>query len=197
MLLFSFSFNLNDFGWMNSDSWDLISIRVALVSARKKKWSEKIPDFFGKRNFVIFQERDTQNADIFRTRSIFRTLITCKMERFTKNSYLVHFLAQARKKNPPQEDFLYFRKRKPPKNSLCFRKRNFLILHETFYIPGSSFPRSKRFYTFSYKETKFSKLKYFSIIIIKRFFSFYNIFFYTQQAFVVHEHIVFFFLFLL
>ena len=57
--------------------------------------------------------------------------------------------------------------------------------------------------TFPYKEAKFSK--HFLIIIKKRFFSFYNIFFYTQQAFAfhllsdfrnVHDHIdAFFFLF--
>ena len=63
------------------------------------------------------------------------------------------------------------------------------------------------FCTFPYKDAKFSKLKYFFIIIIKRFFSFSNIllFFYTQQAFVFHvlndfcnfhDHIVAFFLFL-
>ena len=57
----------------------------------------------------------------------------------------------------------------------------------------------------NYKEAKFSKSKYFLKIIMKRFFSFYNILFYTQQGFVfhflrdfcnVHDQIVaFFFLF--
>ena len=37
--------------------------------------------------------------------------------------------------------------------------------------------------TFSYKEAKFSKLKFFLIIIIKRFSSFYNDFFYTQPVY--------------
>ena len=46
--------------------------------------------------------------------------------------------------------------------------------------------KSKISYTFSDKETKFSKLKYFPIIILKRFFSFFNIYFYTEQAFVFH-----------
>ena len=43
---------------------------------------------------------------------------------------------------------------------------------------------SKGFYTFPYKEVKFSKLKHFLIIIMKSFLQFYNTFFYTQQAFV-------------
>ena len=38
----------------------------------------------------------------------------------------------------------------------------------------------------SYKEAKFSKLKYFHMIIIRHFFSFYHVFFYTQQAFAFH-----------
>ena len=46
--------------------------------------------------------------------------------------------------------------------------------------------RKKVSYTVPYKEEKFSKLKCFLIIIIKSFFSFYNIFFYTQQAFIFH-----------
>ena len=33
-----------------------------------------------------------------------------------------------------RKSFLYFRKWKPRKNSLYFRKRNFLMLQETFYI---------------------------------------------------------------
>ena len=41
-------------------------------------------------------------------------------------------------------------------------------------------------YTFPNKEAKFSKLKYFLIIIIKRFFSFYDIFFYTQPVDFLH-----------
>ena len=62
------------------------------------------------------------------------------------------------------------------------------------------------FLNFSYKEAQFSKLKYFFIIIMRHFFSFYRIFFfYTQQAFVfhlvvdfymVHSYVVTFFLFL-
>ena len=95
------------------------------------------------------------------------------------------------KRNPFEESFLYFRKWKPPKTS---------------YISGSNFLclKTKLFYTFSYKEAKLSKLKSFFIIIIKPLFSFCNIFFCTQQAFVfhflrdfcnIHDHIVAFFFF--
>ena len=58
--------------------------------------------------------------------------------------------------------------------------------------------------TFPRKEAKFSELKHFLIIIIRHFFSLYNIFFYAQKAFLfhllinfrdVHDHIVFFFFF--
>ena len=64
--------------------------------------------------------------------------------------------------------------------------------------------KSKIFYTFLYKEAKFSKLKYFLIIILMDFFSFYNILFYTQPVYFfhllrdfcgVHGHIVTFFSF--
>ena len=43
--------------------------------------------------------------------------------------------------------------------------------------------KEKSFLYFLYKEAKFSKLKYFLIIVIKRFFSFYNICFYTQPVY--------------
>ena len=39
--------------------------------------------------------------------------------------------------------FWYFGNGKPQKNSLYFRKWNFLIFHETFHISGSNFPSSK------------------------------------------------------
>ena len=44
--------------------------------------------------------------------------------------------------------------------------------------------KEKSFHKFSDKEAKFCNLKYF--LIIKHFFSFYYIFFYTEQAFVLH-----------
>ena len=65
--------------------------------------------------------------------------------------------------------------------------------------------KKKVSYTFRYKEAKIFKLKYILIIIIMRFFSFCNIFSYTQQAYFfhllrdfcnVHDHIIDFFSFL-
>ena len=101
---------------------------------------------------------------------------------------------------PQKKAFPIFRETETPKKFFIFYKM------ELFNISRRDFPRSKIFYTFYYKESKFSKLKYFLIIITSHFSSFYNIFFYTQQAFVfrllrdfcnVHDHIVTCFLFLL
>ena len=44
----------------------------------------------------------------------------------------------------------------------------------------------KSFLCFPYQKVKLSKSKYFLIIIMKRFFSFYNVFFYTQEAHIFH-----------
>ena len=113
---------------------------------------------------------------------------------FAKKNFLYFFLKKTCSEKVPyifSKKLLTFWKRKPGKSSLYFRKWNFL--------------RSRSVYTFSYKEVKFFELKYCLIIIIWHFFSFYNIFFYTQQAFFfpllsnfcnVHDHIVAFFSFL-
>ena len=81
----------------------------------------------------------------------------------------------------------------------------FVCCERTFQI----WAQKKRVsYTFSYTGAKFSKLKYFLILITKHLFSLYDIFFYTQQAFAfhilknvsyVHDHIagfLFFFFFM-
>ena len=72
--------------------------------------------------------------------------------------------------------FLYFLK----KASICGNGniKKILIFQETesSYTSGSNFPRSKAFYTFSYKEGKVFKWKYFLIIVIRHFFTFYDIF---------------------
>ena len=97
------------------------------------------------------------------------------------------------------------------KNSLYFRrelaklenKKNhiFCLLWENFQLYAQ---KKKVSYSFLYNGPKFSKSKYFLIIIIKHFFSFYKFLFYTQQAFVfhllrdccnVHGHPVAFFIF--
>ena len=98
------------------------------------------------------------------------------------------------------------------------KKKSYIFSKESFsYISGNrnskklpiyqrvtcKASKSKTVCTFPYKDAKFSKLKYFFTIIIKCFFSFYNIFFYTQEAFVFHllrdscNHIATFFLLLL
>ena len=111
-----------------------------------------------------------QNADKFKTTSIFRTLSNIYDEIFCKNSYLAHFLSPSSKNKKSsyiffyfrkwnflalilrnfrkRKFFLYFGKQKPRKNSLYFRKRNFLIFQETSYISGSNFPCLKNEKTF-------------------------------------------------
>ena len=98
------------------------------------------------------------------------------------------------------KDFPIFQEELPKTEKQKFY--NFCLLRENF---SNISTKEKNFLYFSFKEAKFSKSKYFLIIIIKRFFSFYNIFCYTKQAFVFHllvdfcivyDHIVAFFLFL-
>ena len=78
--------------------------------------------YFRKRNFLIFRERYIQNPSIFRTRSIFRTLVylepetyseqrqSSAMECFAKNSYLAQFLIFSEMKLSWLIFLLYFRK---------------------------------------------------------------------------------------
>ena len=121
-----------------------------------------------------------------------------KKKPFWKNIlYLVkwNFLALSLK------NFLYFRRvlAKPENQKFNF----FGLLWENFSIWAQ---KKEVSYSSPYKGEKSSKLKYFLIIITKRFFSFYIIFSYTQQAFAfhllrdfcnVHNHISLFFLFFL
>ena len=94
----------------------------------------------------------------------------------------------------------------PSLKNLCFRMKlarpedqKFLI-----FLFKHKCKRKEVFYTFPYKEAKFSKLKCCLVFITKHFFSF-NIFFYTQSVYFfhllrefsnIHDHIIAFFLFL-
>ena len=90
------------------------------------------------------------------------------------------------------------------KNFSYFRKELTGLQNQKFLMYFSNITLKKNVsYTLSCKEAKFSKVKYF-VIIMRHFFFFYNIFFYTQQAFVFHlqrdfcnvyNHIVAFFFF--
>ena len=106
----------------------------------------------------------------------------------------MHVSAQTQKikKNPSRENFLWFRKWNAlglilKKVTLFLQKKAFLIFPQTepcTFHGGSKklifqevtvrVRKSKIFYTFRYKEVKFSTLKYFFVIKMKRFFSFYN-----------------------
>ena len=149
-----------------------------------------------RKKFLTSQEMEHSNSKIKK----FLILSQKKVFLIFPEMELCIFQTRARKNNriqPLLENFLYLLNWKSQKNFLYFLKKSplfsgngnpgkFLIFQETelSYGSGSNFPRSKVFYTFSYKEAKIFKLKYFLIIIIWHFFSFYNIFFYTQQAFV-------------
>ena len=86
------------------------------------------------------------------------------------------------------------------------KTKNFCLRENFSHISTHTHTHTQKVsYIFSYKEAKFSKLKYFLIIVIKRFFSFYITFFYTQPVYFfnlkdlcnIHNHIVAFFLFIL
>ena len=91
-----------------------------------------------------------------------------------------------------------------PKMELSsYKIRKLLLFPFTFFF-WIQVQKKNVSYTFHYKEAKFSKLRYFLIMIIKRFFSFYNTSFYTQPVYLiyllkyfcnVHDDIVAFFLF--
>ena len=141
-----------------------------------------------------------------------------RLIRFQKKAFLI--FSQKKPSLPasaPKRFFIFFSKKPALKNFLIFPQQSpsfsengnpekIFIFQKTklSYTSGSNFLRSKMFYTFSYREAKFSKSKYFLIIIIQHFSSFDNAFSYTQQAFAfslvrdfcnVHDHVVAFFFF--
>ena len=67
------------------------------------------------------------------------------------------------------KNFLYFRKKLPWSEN-----------QKSIFIKQAQ--KKKVSYTFPYKEAKFSKLKYFLIIIMKCFFSVYSTFVYTKPV---------------
>ena len=146
-----------------------------------------------------------QKHDTFRNWDIFRTL--------SKNSYLMHILifremsvsslSELEKlKEPTLKKILIFREM----DLSSSRLKKLLMFQENtcniWKIKNFLYFISNINVNVSYKEAKCSKLKYFLIIIIKCFSSFYNIFFYTQVYFFhfvrdfcdVCDHIVAFYL---
>ena len=100
---------------------------------------EKIPYISGNRNptkLLIFQEMEllspsSKNKKKTSEKSSYSFLFFRKWN--IPGLILRNFLHSLKRKL-----FLYFGKRKPRKNSLCLRKRNF------FYISWTNFPRSKK-----------------------------------------------------
>ena len=101
---------------------------------------------------------------------------------FRKQNYLIFqeatFQALKMKKKTLLRTFLYFRKwnflapRLKPEDQIFYIFCLLFVKRELFKHKH----KRKKSYTFPYKGAKFSKLKYFLIIIIKAFSSFYNIF---------------------
>ena len=94
-------------------------------------------------------------------------------------------------------------------NMESLKIKNFSYFSHIFCLLRKNFSniskkeKSEKSYTFSCKESKFSKVKCFLVIMIRHFFSFYNIFFYTSPVQFFHllrdfckirNHIVCFFL---
>ena len=144
---------------------------------------KKILIFSQKKAFLIFWKIELSDSKV-KKRLIFLEIKTCASQPKPKK----------KKKNPPRQNFFTLGNGNLKTETL----KKVLIFQEVTYKAW----KSKISYTFLYKEVKFSKLKYFLIIKMWYFSSFYNTFFYTQQAFNllqdfcnVHDHIVTFFVF--
>ena len=80
------------------------------------------------------------------------------------------------------KNILYFRRELTKPENQNFHV--FCLLREKFL--NRSAKKKKFLVLYFRKETRFSKLKCFIVILPKPCFSFYNTFFYTQQSFVFH-----------
>ena len=133
----------------------------------EKHKSRKNSLYLRKQNFLIFQEAfhnfpRSKNEKNFSE----KTFCILRNETFQTHAYKTSYISGGKLQNLKIKKFVFF---------VCL-KRCFKM----------QIQKKKLSYTFSYKEANFSKLKYFVIIIVRRFFSFYNIFFHTQQAFLFH-----------
>ena len=147
------------------DSLYFLKRKLFLYFGKRKP--EKIPYISGNGTFLYFRKRKPQKTSGGNLPS-------------SKNE----------KKKTLCKSLLHFRKW----SFLASTLKNFLIFQEVtckswkskiIYIRFKyKRKRKKVSYTFPYKEAKFSKLKHLLIMIIRHFFSFYNIFFYTQRIFI-------------
>ena len=114
------------------------------------------------RKFLIFKK----------TKTLTRLLINFTKEGY---SYLIY----------RETELSYISENRNPKKPPDSKSKMNPLLNVSYISVGNlQSLKMKYFCTFSYKEEKFTKLKYFLIITIKHFLSLYNLFFYTQQAFV-------------
>ena len=166
------------FTWTCSGFKSHLAHFLAQVQTNKKIHNPKNSSYFGKWNFITLI---LKNLLYFVKRKLFLHFLNRKFfSYFLKWKPALFTPSSKNKRNPPRENFLYFRKqksqkeflyflkrkffllfgkRKSQKNYLYFRKQNFL-LYETVVCKAW---KPKNSYTFS-------KLKCFLIIMIKCFF---------------------------
>ena len=181
-----FCFNLQNFSLKNFSHfslkkalWKFFSYflkRKLLLHFRKKNPAPLSPSSKNKkkstsRTFLIFKKTEIPT----------RLLINFSKEGY---SYIIY----------QETELSYISENGNPKNLPDSKSKNNPLLNVS-YISGGNLQslKMKYFHTFSYKEAKFSKLKYFLIITMKHFLSLYNLFFYTQQAFVFRCFFFFYF----
>ena len=145
---------------MSSEKWNLSP------QARKNKIDPS------RKKFFVFPEMELSDSRIR------KFLIFSQNQLFLYPSSPCTFWPQPLKACSEEISYIFWKK--PP---IFWKQKHKKMLicqdNEFSYASGSTFLRSKTFYIFCYKEAKFFKLKYFLIIIIWHFFSFYNIFLYS------------------
>ena len=124
--------------------------------------------YFRKRNFVIFQEKE-----------IWKIFLYFKFEKWKTSTINPQFyFGKMELSSPSLKNFLYFKRELAKPENFTF----LFLVRELFQNKC----KRKRFLILFFVSAKFSELKYFLVKLMNRFFSFYNISFYIQQAFAFH-----------
>ena len=139
---------------------------------KRKLWKNSI--YLQKLNVLVIQEKELSYIS----------------ENWNPNKLLIFqkklFRLKKKAKRPTFKNFLIFceMEQKFLKKFLIFKEETYNSWKSNvFYITFQTWPEKENVpYTFPYKEAKFSKLKFFLIIIMKLFSPFYNIFFSIQPV---------------
>ena len=84
----------------------IFSQKKAFLIFQERKPPKINSSYFRKKNFLIFRERYIQSPSMFRTRSIFRTLVCSEPVvycRVTCTTFTTFAQAQKKKKSPPSK----------------------------------------------------------------------------------------------